>query len=35
MKMKKFISRYFPEELIRVLQTVYWSLRLLRFFQEW
>lgn len=32
--MKKVIDKVFPEELIRMLQTAYWSLRLLRFFQE-
>ena len=31
--MIKVIDKLFPEELIRLLQTAYWSLRLLRFFQ--
>lgn len=27
--MKNFIGRYVPEEIIRILQTAYWSIRLL------
>jgi hypothetical protein len=32
--MKSFISRYLPEELIRALQTAYWSIRLIRILQQ-
>lgn len=32
--MKKFIQKLFPEELIRLLQTAYWFIRLLRVIQQ-
>lgn len=33
-RMKKFIGRYLPEELIRALQAAYWSIRLIRILQQ-
>lgn len=32
--MKSFVSRYLPEELIRLLQTAYWVVRLFRIIQQ-
>lgn len=32
--MKSFFNRYLPEELIRALQTAYWSIRLFRILQQ-
>lgn len=32
--MQKFLARYLPEELIRILQTAYWSVRLIRIIQQ-
>lgn len=32
--MKKIIQRFFPEELIRLLQTVYFAVRLIRIIQQ-
>lgn len=32
--MKILVNKLFPEELIRLLQTAYWSIRLLLVFQE-
>jgi len=32
--MKTFIARYLPEELIRALQTAYWSIRLFKVLQQ-
>lgn len=32
--LKTFVKRFLPEELIRILQTAYWSVRLYRTFQE-
>lgn len=32
--MKTLINRFLPEELIRILQTVYWSVRLYQTFKE-
>jgi len=32
--MKKVIDKLFPEELIRLLQTAYWVVRLLRIVQQ-
>jgi hypothetical protein len=32
--MKTFIDRYFPEELIRLIQTAYWTIRLVRVIQQ-
>ena len=32
--MIRFVSRYIPEELIRLLQTAYWSIRLYRIYQQ-
>ena len=32
--MKRFILKYFPEDLIRTLQAVYWALYLYRYFHQ-
>ncbi|CAH0296102.1 hypothetical protein SRABI130_04517 [Pseudomonas sp. Bi130] len=32
--MIRFVSRYIPEELIRLLQTAYWTIRLFRIIQQ-
>ena len=32
--MKTIIARYLPEEVIRALQTVYWTVRLYRLIHE-
>lgn len=31
---KTFVQRFLPEELIRILQTAYWSVRFYRALQE-
>lgn len=32
--MHRLIARFVPEELIRLLQTAYWSIRLYRIYQQ-
>lgn len=32
--MKIFILKHFPEDLIRTLQTIYWALRLYRYYHQ-
>ncbi|VVQ30710.1 hypothetical protein PS947_02084 [Pseudomonas fluorescens] len=32
--MREFIRKFFPEELIRILQTIYWALYLYRYYHQ-